>query len=82
MQSTLLYPYYIAMHDLSGSNIFSTLSHTWNDFWKICTEHRMGVLIFSVKLSGIFILLRIIQRDINTNVPMFSCKVPVILVTF
>jgi len=61
---------------------FSTLSHKWNGFWKICTDHKMCRLIFTANFSGIFILLRIIKRDINTNVHMFACKVLVILVSF
>jgi hypothetical protein len=40
MRRTMLYV-------LSGSTIFSTLSHKRHDFRKIFTEHKMCVLIFS-----------------------------------
>ena len=39
------------------------------------TEHKMCVLIFSTTFSEIFLILRIIWRDIIINVYLSSCKV-------
>jgi hypothetical protein len=42
-----------------------------------------AVFTFSLQLlSETFLILRIIQHDIITNVHMSSCKVPIIIVRF
>ena len=52
-------------------------------FWgKNFTENKTRVLIFSKISSEIFLILKIIDRDILTNTEMPSRKVPVILVKF
>jgi hypothetical protein len=38
---------HIVICDLSGSTVFSTVSHKRHDFRKKVTEHKMCVLIFS-----------------------------------
>jgi hypothetical protein len=48
---------------------FSTLSHKWYDFRKKTLFNTMYVFRFSTQLLfGIFLILRIIQRDIVINV--------------
>jgi hypothetical protein len=69
--------HYIAICDLSGCTIFSKLSHKRHDFRKTIIEHKMCILIFSTTLSEIFLILRIILRDIIKNIHMSACKVPV-----
>jgi len=46
------------------------------------TENKIHVLIFSKLLSEIFLIVRIIDRDILTNTETPSRKLPVILVKF
>jgi hypothetical protein len=61
---------------------FSTLSHERCDFRnKRVIDHKC-VLIFSKILSEIFLLLRIIYRDVFINMYRYSCIVFVILVRF
>jgi len=61
------------------SVFFDVVSETARFSEKIA-EHKMCVLILCITFIEIFLLLRIIQRDININVCRFSCKVPAILV--
>jgi len=42
---------HIVICALSGSTIFSTLSHTWHDFRKKVTEHKMCVLTFPTNFA-------------------------------
>ena len=60
----------------------SLLSHKRHDFRENVIEHKMCVLIFSTTLSKVFLVLRVIQRDIFINVKTYLCKVPVIVVGF
>jgi len=61
---------------------FSTLSHKWHDFRGKKSYWTQKVFFwFSLQLlSGTFLILRRIQREIITNVQRSSCKVPNILV--
>ena len=60
---------------------FSTLSGKRHDFWGKKLLIIKCVFGFPLKLlSGTFIIVRRIQRDIVIDVPTCSCKVPVILV--
>jgi hypothetical protein len=54
----------------------STLSHERHDFLKKknVTEHETFVLIFSTNMSEIYLIRRIIQRDIIINVHRSSLK--------
>jgi len=61
---------------------YSTLSHKQHNFWKKVTKHEMCALTFSTILPETGIILRRIQQDIITNLGMFSCTVPIILITF
>jgi len=68
---------------LSGSTIFSTLSHKRRDFRKKkVTAQKKSVSIFLYKFCLKHLILRRIQRDIIVYVHRYSCKVPVILVQF
>ena len=51
-------------------------------FGKKFIEHKMCVLIFSTILPEIFLIIKIIHREIITNLRRSSCKVPIILVRF
>jgi hypothetical protein len=42
-----LAPYCVVICDLSGSTVFSTLSHKWHDLFKNGAECKMCILIFS-----------------------------------
>jgi hypothetical protein len=48
---------------------FSTLSHKRHEFRKKVIEHSMCVLIFTKSLSEIFLILKITELDIITEVP-------------
>jgi hypothetical protein len=48
----------MAICGLSGSTIFSTVSHKWHDLKKKFTEWEMCVLIFSTILSETSLILR------------------------
>ena len=61
---------------------FSTFSHKRHDFGKEVTEHKMRVLIFSATSFEVFLILRVIKRDIVISVETSSRKLPVILVGF
>jgi hypothetical protein len=77
-------PYYIVICPLSGSTIFSTLSHSLTapfSWEKNVTEHKMCALTFTPTFAETFLILGRIQRDI-IKVNMSSCEVPVILAGF
>ena len=61
------------------SVFFHIVSETARFSEKI-TEHKTCVLILCITFVEIYLLLRIIQRDIIMNLCRFSCKAPVILV--
>jgi hypothetical protein len=61
---------------------FFTLSHKQHDFRPKVIEHKMCVLIFSRTLNKIFLILKILERDIIIHVHRPSCKVPVIRIRF
>ena len=63
-------------------NIFSTLSHKPHDFRKKVTEHKMCVLIFSTTFVRNISRFKIIKEHLISNVPKYSCKLPVIRVRF
>jgi hypothetical protein len=71
---------YYVICDLSGSTIFSPLSHKRHDFRKKIAEDKICVLVFSRNLSEIFVI-RILGDSI-INVHRSSCNVPAILVRF
>ena len=64
--------------------IFFTLSHKRHDSRekKKIIKHKMYILIFSTRFSETLSILRIITRNIITNVHRSTYKVPVILVKF
>ena len=47
---------------------FSTLSHTRHNFRKKFIENKLCFVIFSITFSAIFLILRIIKRDMIINV--------------
>jgi len=64
----------------SALQYFPALSHKRHDFRENVIEHKMRVFRFSVQLlSETLLILRIIKRDIITNVHISASKVPVIL---
>jgi len=75
--------HYIITSGLSGCTILFTHYVTIDKvFGRKVIGHEMRVLIFSIKLSEAFLIVRIIQRDIVTNVHRSSCKLPLILLIF
>jgi hypothetical protein len=46
---------HIVFSGMSGSVIFSTLSHKQHDYCKNAVKQEVRVLIFSTNLSGIFL---------------------------
>jgi len=73
---------HIVICGLSGSTVFSQLSHKWHDFRKKCYKSNMCILAFSATLFETFLILRRIKRDGSINVDRSVCEVPVILVRF
>ena len=63
-------------------HIFSTLCHKDTTFEKGVIKHKICVLIFYTNLSGTFLIIRRIQRDIIITVYSYLCKVPVIFIRF
>jgi hypothetical protein len=59
---------------LSGSAIFSALSHKRRDFRKKKVIERKMCFDFLAILSEAFLIIRRIQRDMVINVETFSCK--------
>jgi hypothetical protein len=60
------------------------IPHKQNDFWKKQKKQKKllnikRVLIFSIDFSEIFLILRIIQRDIVINVKSLHAKYPLFL---
>jgi hypothetical protein len=72
---------HVVVSGLSGSTIFSTLSHKWQDLKKVI-EHKICVLTFSTTFSATIPILRRSERNMIKQVDLSSCKVPVILVRF
>ena len=60
----------------------ATLSHKVHHIRKEVIKHENVFLCFLQILSQIFLILKIIQLDIVTNVHTFSCKIPVVIVRF
>ena len=60
---------------------FSTLPHKRHDFREEATGHEV-CFNFLYNFCLRHLILRIIQRDIMTNIHRSSCKVPVIIVRF
>jgi hypothetical protein len=53
---------------------FFTLSHKRHDFREEVIEHKMCVLVFPTGLSGIFLILRRIARDMIKNIDWFHVE--------
>jgi hypothetical protein len=64
-----------------AASYFSTLSHNRHDFRKSLVNIKC-VLISSTNLSGVFLILRIIERDVIIHVKTSLHKITVILVRF
>jgi hypothetical protein len=74
-------PYYIVICGLSVSTIFlHIISQTARFSGKNCIECKMCVLTYLQLLSETFLIIGRIRRDLITNVPRQSYKVPAILV--
>jgi len=73
-------PQYVVTCGLSGSTVFSTLSHKRHDFpEKVLNIKKL--FLFPVEcLSETVLILRRILRNIIISVHASSCKVPAILV--
>jgi len=61
---------------------FSTLVHKRHDFRENVIGHKVRVLIFYTNLSGTFLILGKMKRDMITNVHRASRKVLAVLVRF
>jgi hypothetical protein len=61
---------------------FCTFSDKRHNFRKNVIGHKMGILITCTILSEIFFILRRIHQYLVINVPIYSCKVPIILFIF
>jgi hypothetical protein len=70
---------HIAICNLSGCTIFSTLSHKRHDLKKKTIEHNACVLSLQ-HLSEAFHIVRRTERDMIINEYCSTCKAPVILV--
>jgi hypothetical protein len=71
---------HIVVCGLPRFTTFSAFAHKRHDFRKKVTEHKMCVLILSIKLAETFLILRKVKLDMITNVCRSSSKVPVIIV--
>jgi hypothetical protein len=61
---------------------FSALSKKRHDFGEKVIEYKICIWIFSTTLPKAFLIFRIIQRDMITNVKTSSCEVFLILLRF
>jgi hypothetical protein len=75
-------PYYIAICGLSGSTKFFDTTYKRHNFRKRVIEYKLRVQIFSTNLSQIFLILKIIHRDIVINVKTLHLKCPLFLPDF
>jgi len=60
-----------AICGLSGSAIFSTLSHKRHDFRKQVIENKMYFAMISTSLSETFLILGRIERDVKKHLLVF-----------
>jgi L-asparagine transporter-like permease len=72
-------PYLIAISCLSGCTIFFHIISQSYNFRKKSSEHKICVLFSLIFLSGTFLVLKRIKRDVNTDVLRSSCKVHLLM---
>jgi len=61
---------------------FSTLSHKWHYLQKKVIEHEMCVLFLYATLSKLFLIIKILKRDIIIKLCRSSSKVPFIVLRY
>jgi len=61
---------------------FSTLSHTWHNFYKKILEHKVCVLIFYTSYAGKISHFKMNSVKYYINLYRSSCKVHVILAIY